>query len=229
MKAKTVAWLLGPVLGLWGLSAQADLLLFEDWEGTVIQNATTISGDPLANLGAWYAFTSRTARWGTDTESCDAPCDGTYARHLVPPDGDQTNSLYYGIAGPVVAGTIIDLDFDYITSNRGGFVGLLGLTGGVSSLDPFAPFWYNGDGDDGEQLLADGTLAMTSRWANASFSTTLTSDYDALAFIVVMGGMTGTRGIDNITISTVDVPEPATLALFSIGLLGMGLSKRRVA
>lgn len=227
MSARMARGLLATVLGLWAMSVHADLLLVEDWEGgTTIQNAGEISGNPLNNLGTWYAFTSGTPRWGLDTTGCSDPCDGTYARHLVPPDGDQTNSLYYGIAGPVSAGTTIDLSFDYISEYRGGFVGLLGLTGGVTVLDPFAPFWYNGDGNDGEQLLADGTLAMSSIWTGAVFSTTLTADYDALAFIVVMGGTRGLRGIDNINVAT--VPEPATLALFAMGLLGVGLARRSV-
>lgn len=225
MKTRNLAWLPGIAFCLVAMSAQADPILVEDWEGdTIIQQVETISGDPLQNLGEWYAFVNGTPRWELTTENCEYPCEGTYANHPVPPDGDHTNTLYYGIAGPFVTGMTIDVSFDYVSSNRDASIFLLGLTDGLSEISPYAP-WWNGDYEI--QLLADGGLDSSAIWTNLAASTTLTSDYDAIAFVVVMGGSTGLRGIDNINVST--VPEPATLALFGLGLAGIGFSRRRKA
>jgi len=225
MKTPIGIWLSSFTLCLVSLTAQADPLLVEDWTDATIENAETISS--LSNLGTWYAFVDGTARWELTTEGCaDAdPCDGTYAHHLVPPyEEDHTNSLYYGIAGPFEAGMTINLSFDYVSSNRDAGIFLLGLTDGESEISPFAPWW---DPTEAIQLLADGVLDDSSQWMSMALSTTLTSDYDAIAFVVVMGGSSGLRGIDNINVST--VPEPATLALFGLGLAGIGFSRRKKA
>ena len=122
----------------------------------------------------------------------------------------------------------INLSFDYVSENRAASIFLLGLTDGVSGISPYAGYpyadgWWDEDAVD--ELLAGG--GSSSGWTSTALSTTLTSNYDAIAFVVVMGGTTGLRGIDNINVST--VPEPATLALFGLGLAGIGFSRRKKA
>lgn len=211
---------------IFAVPAHAGPILIERWDGATIENALTITGDPLSNLNRWIDFPN-SDRWGIVSDGdCVAPCDGSYARHLVQ-SSDNTNSLYYGIEYGVTSGEMFNVGFDYVASNRNARVALLGLTAGSTVLDPFAPFWYNGDTNDGESLFlsTDETLLRTNEWAHFSWSGAASADYDALAFIVVMGGTTGVRGIDNIQVSS--VPEPGTLALFGIGLAGMGLARRR--
>ncbi|MFW6093116.1 MAG: hypothetical protein ACODAC_04015 [Pseudomonadota bacterium] len=204
--------------------AQADVLLSETWDGTTIQNGLTISGDPLDNLGMWIDFPDSN-RWGVVSDAdCVAPCSGSYARHLEQ-TSDNTNSLFYGIDRAVSAGETFAIDFDYIAT-RNGRVTLLGLQAGTSALDPFAPFWFNGDPDDGESLLSgtDEVLPQSAAWTSASRTATAGSSFDALGFVVVMGGIDGVRGIDNINVAT--VAEPPTLALLAMGVLGLLFAQR---
>lgn len=217
--------LAGGLLALgFSLPAHAGVLLSETWDGTVIENSLTISGDPLANLGVWIDFPD-SDRWGVVSDAgCTAPCSGSYARHLEQ-SSDNTNSLYYGIDYGVSAGETFSVQFDYVSSNRQARVGLLGLTAGVSVLDPFAPFWFNGDPDDGESLFssAEEVLGRTGDWTSVSLTATAASSFDVLAFIVVMGGESGLRGIDNVQVAT--VPEPSALLLVLAGLMGLGAAR----
>jgi len=215
------------LISIFSVPAHAVPLLTENWDTATIQNALTISGNPLNNLNNWIDFPDSN-RWGIVTDGdCVAPCAGNYARHLVQ-TSDQTNSIFYGIDHAVTSGEAFNIEFDYVASNRDGRFALLGLTAGLTSLDPFAPFWYNGDATDGESLVAsaDEILASTSDWSHLSWSGTASADYDALALIVVMGGTTGVRGIDNIQVNSA-VPEPSTLLLMAAGLAGLGFARRK--
>lgn len=198
-------------------------LLTEDFSSATIYNNLTVNllNNPSItsddNLNMWIDFPD-SLRWGINTTE-------GYAQHL-PQTSDNTNMLFYAFdASGLAAGTMIAGSFDYITTNRDGRFVLAGMLDGVNSLDPYAPWFPPDDVNDGT-VLADITLSQTSGWTSVPFSLTLAQQYDVLAIGFIMGGTSGTRGVDNIDINS--VPEPATLLLLGAGLLGIGGLRKKI-
>lgn len=229
-----------PLLGLIGLAAvlsfgsagaQAMVLLDEDFTGVTIANNKTVNllNNPGTtsddNLNTWIDFPN-SFRWGIASGGiCSSPCSGDFAQHLVQAS-DNTNLLFYAFdASGIAAGTVLTLDLDYINSSRDGRVVVAGMLNGQHSLDPFAPWFPPGDTNDGIVVL-DETLATTGSWISTpTYEAILPQAFDALALGIIMGGTTGNRGVDNVHLAT--VPEPGTLALLSVGLVGFGVLVRR--
>jgi len=103
-----------------------------------------------------------------------------------------------------------------VTSNRDGEFVMVGMLNGVNAFDPFAPFPPSETSDG--TVLKDLPLTQTSNWTHVTFDTTLSQKYDALVVGLIMGGTTGFRAVDNVTLNT--VPEPSSMLLLGAGLIG---------
>ena len=216
--------------------ANALILIDEDFTGTNIANGLTVNlldnpgNTSNDNLDTWIDFPDSN-RWGVESGGiCAGGCSGDFAQHLVQ-TSDNTNMLFYALdASGLAPGTTLSLDLDFITSNRAGSVVLAGMLNGQHSLDPFAPFFPPGDLNDGIVIL-DQALAQTSVWTSTgALQTTLSQQFDVIALGIIMGGTSGSRGVDNILLQATPVPEPSGLALAVIGLAGLagfGSLKRR--
>jgi hypothetical protein len=210
--------------------AKALVLIDEDFTGASIADGLSINllnnpgNTSDDNLNTWVDFPN-SLRWGlTSGGICAAPCSGTFAQHLVQ-SSDNTNLLYYAIdASGLAAGTVLTLDLDYIASNRDGRVVLAGMLNGQHSLDPFAPWFPPDDPNDGIVVL-NQALTATGSWASRSYAVTLGQQFDVLTLGIIMGGTTGSRGVDNILLQT--VPEPGALSMLGLGLIGLAFFVRR--
>jgi len=203
-------------------SASAAVLLSETFTGATFHDGLTINLSNAStaddNLNKWIKL----GTWSVQSGGiCAAPCDGSFAQHL-PPTSDNTNLLFYGLsAGSIAAGTNLTLSFDYISSNRIATVYLAGMTVGLNSLDPFAP-WFDVEAapTDG-MLLSSVALAQTASWNSVTLNVTLGQSFDALVIGFAMGGTSGARGVDNVVLQT--VPEPGLLALLGLGVAALAI------
>ena len=211
------------------LPVSATVLLSEDFTGAtmyygqeinLLDNPGNTGND---NLDKW--IDSANTRWAVQSGGiCAPPCSGAFAQHLVQTD-DNTNLLYYGLSGAsLAAGDTLNLSLDYIASNRAGTAYLVGMMNGQHSLDPFAP-WFESGGNDGV-VLGSVSLGPNASWSTATLSATLGQAFDVIVVAFEMGGTTGARGIDNVSLT---VPEPGMLALLGLGLVGLGFARRRKA
>lgn len=125
----------------------------------------------------------------------------------------------FHLLGIDLAEAFVDVPFD---ANNADTIFLTGnLFGGGTVTESFALDGIN-DGDGG---VADFQSALLASFWNTSFLTSL--DISALD-----GSNQGAFSFDNISVLAVDTPatevaEPGMLALFGIGLLGLGYARRK--
>ncbi len=83
---------------------------------------------------------------------------------------------------------------------------------------------------DGSTMFTGATHSQDGVWYQDSYSFTATSTSHRLDFRLTTGA-NAYLGIDGISLSQTDasVPTPATLALFGLGLAGLGWSRRKKA
>jgi hypothetical protein len=149
-----------------------------------------------------------------------------FAQHVAP-DGDHTNLLMQGFVAPA-AGTTLQISFDYIfdttlPDHRREFV-IYGVNAG-GTVSQFGP-WPVTNGS----LLTTISLDSSAVWRSFSTSFTLGADYSAIVVGFLFrsadeANREKMRAVDNVVVMA-SVPTPAPLALFGLGLILVGLSRK---
>lgn len=162
-----------------------------------------------------------------------------YARHF-----ENTLNLYQGIdASSFDIGHKFQLHFDYVSENAfdstdGRSVTVYGLNKNANSgsgdrISNFPPCCNT----PGTLLYSSNTLPSANTWTPFSDEFTLNAEYDALVVLFTMGAFNGDglpapeglRGIDNVSLKKVPVPEPVTLLGIVASALGIVTSKRKLS
>jgi hypothetical protein len=213
-------------------TATANLIQNGDFENL----AADINGAEFtigtSDTGEWYAL----GPWAVLT---GGPLGSSYYfNHTGGTGGDQRAYQPIDTSSMALAGQEITLSFDYIFE-QGDWqiqdmgVALVGLSGVGAKYVAYGGAGYDGTfGVDGAGITRTvlGTLALTitTGWSSDSLSVVLGQDYDTLIAVFASSawaGSGGVRGIDNVNVST--VPDPATILLLGLGLLGVAGVRRK--
>ena len=201
------------VLAMAGV-ATAEMIVDGDFEATTLNQPIDPSGTPSANyiqgtqgdVGVWY---HSGAKWSI---MAGGPAGSTlYADQ----GGWSDLKLMQSFAAPA-AGTVLTLSGDYICG--GAYqqtIYAMGLNAGDS-------IGLNGGGFIGGTELGSLRVDTTSTWSTFSFDATVDASYAEVAFVAVISGDSGTRGVDTVSV----VPEPATMSILGLGALAL-IRRRR--
>lgn len=156
--------------------------------------------------------------------------------------GNAMNFANQGSGGDlfsqIIAGTgagHYSIKFDYFSRTPGGGGAFIGLypTGTTTTVPNATAFddWMGTDSPASYPTAFTFSSGAGFTTVNLSFDVTTATPWGLkLEDFVGAGGSAGDAYFRNLTVSSVDVPEPLTLSLFGAGLAGMaGLRRRRKA
>jgi hypothetical protein len=140
----------------------------------------------------------------------------------------------YGITCVGATGKCVDLDGS--TGNAGKLTSsLLSLTAGTYSLSFDISGNQRGGAADSFTFALGGflnesfSLAPSAPWQTITRTFTLSANSANNIIFNHAGGDNIGVMLDNVSLSKVNVPEPASLAMFGLGLIGLGFARRRQA
>lgn len=222
-KAKVIIAFL---FGVFPLVATADLIVFEDVDGGLFiapgataQCVAGACGDIVSSEG--YGLGNFV--WTDSTDVTDIAIGGMGAHSLLTFSFDL--AIIDSWDGSTTAGGLVPPDFFNVV--------LDGVTVFSETFDNF----ILADGSASATLsptLGPAALGFNAAWNDSLYQLSFTILHSSPTLSIQMfasgggfqGGMDESWAWDNFTIST-SVPEPGTLALLGIGLLGIGFARRR--
>jgi hypothetical protein len=170
-------------------------------------------------------FDSQTAVLNTDLDSNWFVTDGTV---------DVVSTGTYGLTCVGGVGKCVDLDGS--TGNAGKLSSrLLNIDAGDYTLKFDISGNQRGSAADSMQMTLGGflnqsfNLASSAPWATQTFNFTVAGSASNYIVFNHTGGDNIGIMLDNVSLIKNSVPEPASALLLALGLLGLGLSRRKLA
>jgi hypothetical protein len=200
----------------------AGLTGFLTGNAALAQNLISNPGFSTGDLTGWTPLNAVTGATVSVIPTGGNPTDYAWLNNTL-----EAYNLALSQATPngsvVGAGITVNYSFDLLGGNQ--------AAGGVDFIHIFDENATGGVVSQGPGLLGP-YFPSTSGWTTytGSFTTVAGSDHLYIEFDATTGANAGSMdqmGIDNVILSPMTVPEPATLSLFAMGLFGVFAFRRR--